>query len=85
MGIASLILGIVAILLASTSFVFLFFTSIIAVVIAILGILFGGIAISKGVHKGAGVAGLITSILAFLYSWIPAIIWIISLEVAAAA
>ena len=62
MGIASLILGIVAILLASTSFVFLFFTSIIAVVLAILGIIFGGIAISKGVHKGAGVAGLITSI-----------------------
>ena len=83
MGIASLVLAIIAFLLSTVGF-FLGPTAIVALVLSVLGIIFGGIAIAKKVNRGPGIAGLVISILAFLYSWIPAIIWIIAITAVAA-
>ena len=81
MAIASLILGIVSLVIA----VFGFFAgplAIAALVMGITGIVLAGISIKKQ-KKGTG--GLVCSILATVFSFIPAIIWFALLAASVAA
>ncbi len=81
MGIAALVLGIISLILSCVSFsVILGYLSIVAFVLGVTGIVLAGIVIHKG---GRATGGLVTSIIGTVFSFIPAIIWIIAIVAAA--
>lgn len=83
MATASLVLGIVSLIFCFVSFsVILGWLSIVALVMGIVGIVLAGIAKSKG-KGGTATAGLVLSILSTIFSFIPAILWIILISAAA--
>ncbi|MDD5885136.1 MAG: hypothetical protein PUC66_03720 [Erysipelotrichaceae bacterium] len=87
MGIVSLVLGLLSIILACVSFnILVGYLSIVALVLGICGIVFGGITLSKKLNfHGCGVTGLVLGIISTVFSFIPAIIWIIAIVAASAA
>jgi|GEM_PF-2323725 len=85
MGIASLVLAIAAIVLSSLSFTTLGYLSIVGLVFSIAAIVLGGVSMAKKSFYGLGIAGLVVGIIAFVYSLIPAIIWLLALAAHAAA
>jgi len=83
MAIAALVLGILSLVLSIVSFnVVVGFLSIPALIMGIVGIVLAGVSLKK-VHKGT--AGLVLSIISTVFSFIPAIIWIIAIAVVSAA
>jgi hypothetical protein len=87
MGIASLVFGILSVILSCVSFnILVGYLSIVALVFAILGIVFGGIVLGKHLNfHGMGVGGLVLGIIAAVFSIIPAVLWAIALGASAAA
>lgn len=85
MAIASLVLGIISLVLACVSFsVILGWLSIFALIMGIVGIVLAGVAKSKG-KSGSATAGLVLSILSTIFSFVPGILWIIVIMAAAGA
>jgi hypothetical protein len=87
MGIASLVLGILSIILSCVSFnILVGYLSIVALVFGITGIVLAGVTLSKKLNfHGCGVAGLVLGIISTVFSFIPAILWIVAFVIHAAA
>lgn len=64
MGIAALVLGIIGLLVSLVPFL-----GVVAFPLAILALIFGGLAIRAKAHKGIGIAGLVTGLLALGFAF----------------
>ncbi|MCI2110945.1 MAG: hypothetical protein LKK13_01220 [Bacilli bacterium] len=77
MSVAALVLGILSLVLSIVAFdILLGYLAIPALIMGIVGIVLAAISMSKN-HKGT--SGLVLSIISTVFSFIPAIIWIIAI------